>query len=289
MDIIFEKITAWLKELLIGAINGNLANLFDDVNSKTADIANQVGQTPDAWDIGIYQMIRTLSDNVIVPVAGIIITYVLCYELISMITEKNNLHDIDTWMFFKWLFKAFIAVYLVTHCFDITMAIFALGQYIVNSAAGLIGQNAAVDISAMVSAMQPALEAMEVPELALLTVESLIVSLSRKIMAVIITVILYGRMIEIYLMCSMAPIPFATLTNREWGQIGNNFLRALLALAFQGFLIMVCVGIYAVLVRSISASDNLHSWVFGVCAYTVILCIALIKSGAFAKSIFSAH
>jgi ABC-type phosphate/phosphonate transport system permease subunit len=282
---------AWLKELLIDAINGNLTNLFADVNSKTSTIAVQVGQTPSAWNADIYQMIRALSETVIVPVAGVIIAYVLCYELITMVTEKNNLHDIDTWMFFKWVFKAFVAVYLVTHCFDIAMAIFDLGQYIVSAAAGFVGGSTSIDITAALASLTPTLEAMEVPELLLLVIETLLVSLCMKIMAVIITVILYGRMIEIYLMCSVAPVPFATLTNREWGQMGTGYLRALLALAFQGFLLMVCVGIYAVLVRSVPSisTGNLHIWIFSVAAYTAILCIAMIKSGALSKTIFNSH
>jgi hypothetical protein len=291
MDTIFGKITEWLKELLISAINGNLTNLFGDVNGKTSDIAVQVGQTPAGWNADIFAMVRALSDTVIIPVAGIIISYILCYELITMVTEKNNLHDVDTWMFFKWVFKAFVAVYLVTNCFDISMAIFDLGQYIVNAAAGLIGGSTSIDISAALASIQPALEAMEVPELLLLVVETLLVSLCMKIMAVIIMVILYGRMIEIYLMCSVAPVPFATLTNREWGQAGNNFLRALIALAFQGFLLMVCVGIYSVLIRGIPSigTGNIHSWIFGIMGYTVILCIAMIKSGSLSKTIMNAH
>jgi hypothetical protein len=208
-----------------------------------------------------------------------------------MVTEKNNLHDIDTWIFFKWVFKAFVAVYLTANCFDIAMAIFDLGQHIVNAAAGLIGGSTSIDITSALAGIAPTLEAMGVPELLLLTVETLLVSLCMKIMAVIITVILYGRMIEIYLMCSVVPVPFATLTNREWGQMGTGYLRALLALAFQGFLLMVCVGIYAVLFRGVptAITGNIHAWIFAVMAYTVILCIAMVKSGALAKTVLGAH
>lgn len=289
MQSIFDAITEWIKQLLIGAIEGNLSNMFGDVNEKVGTIAQQVGTTPQAWNSNIFGMIRTLSETVIIPIAGIIITYVLCVELIGMITERNNLHDVDTWMFFKWFFKAWVAVFIVTHTFDITMAAFDVGQHVVSSAAGVIGGNTSIDVDATIAAMRSGLEALEIPELLLLTVETMLVSFCMKIMAVLITVIVYGRIIEIYLYTSVAPIPFATMTNREWGQIGNNYLKSLFALAFQGFFIMVCVGIYAVLVNDMIISDNIHSAIFSIAAYTVILCFSLFKTGSLSKAIFAAH
>ena len=289
MKGILDSINEWIREILIGAINGNLSTMFGDVNQKVGSIAGEVGQTPQAWNASIFSMIRTLSENVIVPVAGLVITYVLCYELITMITDKNNMHDVDTFMFFKWFFKSWVAVYLVTHTFDITMAVFELAQHVVGGAAGVIGNNTSINVNAALSSMQSQLGSMEIPELLLLVMETSLVSLCMKIMSILITVILYGRMIEIYLYCSVAPIPFATMTNREWGQIGNNYLRSLFALGFQGFLIMICVGIYAVLVNSMIIANNLHSAIFSLASYTVILCFSLFKSGALAKSIFNAH
>ena len=289
MKGILDSINEWIREILIGAINGNLSTMFGDVNEKVGSIAGEVGQTPQAWNASIFSMIRTLSENVIVPVAGLVITYVLCYELITMITEKNNMHDVDTFMFFKWFFKSWVAVYLVTHTFDITMAVFELAQHVVGGAAGVIGGNTIINVNSALSSMQSQLGLMEIPELLLLVMETSLVSLCMKIMSILITVILYGRMIEIYLYCSVAPIPFATMTNREWGQIGNNYLRSLFALGFQGFLIMICVGIYAVLVNTMIIANNLHSAIFSLASYTVILCFSLFKSGALAKSIFNAH
>ena len=289
MGSLFEWITDWIKEGLIDAITGQYTSIFNSVNNQVADVANQVGQTPQGWNANIFSMIQTLSENVIVPIAGLVITYVLCYELISMVTEKNNMHDVDTSMFFKWVFKAFVAVYLVTHTFDITMAVFDMAQHVVSGAAGVIGGSTEIDVAAALASMQSGLDAMEIPELLLLVMETSLVSLCMKIMSVLITVILYGRMIEIYAYCSVSPIPFATMTNREWGQIGNNYLKGLFALGFQGFLIMICVGIYAVLVGEMVLADNLHSAIFSLAAYTVILCFSLFKSGALAKSIFSAH
>ena len=289
MKGILDSISEWIREILIGAINGNLSTMFGDVNEKVGSIAGEVGQTPQAWNASIFSMIRTLSENVIVPVAGLVITYVLCYELITMITDKNNMHDVDTFMFFKWFFKSWVAVYLVTHTFDITMAVFELAQHVVGGAAGVIGNNTSINVNAALSSMQSQLGSMEIPELLLLVMETSLVSLCMKIMSILITVILYGRMIEIYLYCSVAPIPFATMTNREWGQIGNNYLRSLFALGFQGFLIMICVGIYAVLVNTMIIANNLHSAIFSLASYTVILCFSLFKSGALAKSIFNAH
>ena len=289
MGILTEWITEWLKGLLIEGIMGNLEGLFDTVNTRVGEISVQVGTTPAAWNAGVFSLIRQLSETVILPIAGLILTFVATYELIQMILEKNNMHDVDTFMFFKWFFKAWVAVYLVTHTFDITMAVFDVAQRVVSGAAGVIGGNTNIDVTAALSSMQDGLNDMEIPELLLLVMETSLVSLCMKIMSVLITVILYGRMIEIYLYCSVSPIPFATMTNREWGQIGSNYLKSLFALGFQGFLIMICVGIYAVLVNTLTVADNLHSAIFSIAAYTVILCFSLFKTGALAKSIFHAH
>lgn len=289
MGFILEKIEEAIKDLLMGWIESNLTNMFTDVNDKVGTIATEVGKTPASWDANIYQMIRGLSENVIVPIAGIIITFVLCYELISMITEKNNLHDTDTWMFFKWFFKAAVAIYLVTNTFDIVMAVFDIGQNVVAGAAGVINGSTSIDIDTTLAEMRTSMEAMGIGELLALSIETLLISLCLKIMSILITVILYGRMIEIYCTVSIAPIPVATMSNREWGSIGNNYLKALFALAFQGFLIMICVGIYAVLINNMIIAANIHSALFSVAAYTVILCFSLFKTGSLAKSLFNAH
>jgi len=289
MNSIIDKITQAICDFLISLIEGSLSTMFTDVNEKVATIAADVGQTPQGWNTSIFSLIQNISQTVILPIAGLIIAFVLCYELITMITEKNNMHDIDTFMFFKYFLKAGVAIYIVTHTFDITMAVFDVAQHVVSGAAGVISGSTNIDVAAALASMQSGLDAMEIPELLLLVMETSLVSLCMKIMSVLITVILYGRMIEIYLYCSVSPIPFATMTNREWGQIGNNYLKSLFAIGFQGFLIMICVGIYAVLVNSMIVADNLHSAIFSLAAYTVILCFSLFKSGALAKSIFAAH
>ena len=288
-NALFEEIEKWMRQLLSGMVTSNLTNMFTDVNQQTGEIASQVGQTPQGWNGSIFSMIRSLSNSVIIPIAGMIITFILCYELISMVTSANNMHDVDTFMFFKYFFKMWVAVWIVSHTFDMVMAIFDVGQHVVNSAAGVIGGSTAIDISSLVGQMSTTMQTMEIGELVLLALETLLVSFGMKVMSVIITVVLYGRMIEIYLYSSVAAIPFATMSNREWGQIGNNYLRGLLALAFQGFFIMVCVAIYAVLVSTMQISDNMHSALFGIAAYTVMLCFALLKTGSLSKSVFNAH
>jgi hypothetical protein len=284
---ILESITEWIKEILIGSIEHSLSSMFGDVNEKVGTIAAEVGQTPQGWNISIFNMIRTLSETVILPIAGIIITYILCAELIGMITDKNSMHDIDTFMFFRYFFKAWAAIFIVAHTFDITLAVFDLAQHVVSSAAGVIHGGTAIDINAAIASMN--LESYGIPELLLLMLETFIVSFCLRIMGVVITVILYGRMIEIYCVCSVAPIPMATMTNKEWGQVGNNYLRGLLALGFQGFFLMVCVGIYAVLVNDMIIASNIHSAIFSLAAYTVLLCFAMLKSGSLARSVFNAH
>lgn len=286
---LFEKIEEWIHDLLVTFITGNLTTMFTDVNDKAGTIATEVAKTPQGWNSNIFNMIHNLSDSVIVPIAGMIITFVLCYELISMITEKNNMHDLDTWMFFKWFFKAWIAVYLVSHTFDITMAIFDVGQRIVNAAAGVISSDTAIDVTATITDMQTKMETMELGELLQLSMETAVVSLCMKIISILISVVLVGRMIEIYIYSSISPVPFATLTNREWGQIGNNYVKGLLALGFQGFFIMVIVGIYCVLVHSMTIAADVHSALFSIAGYTVVLCFALFKTDNVSRSIFGAH
>lgn len=288
-DALFQEIEKWMRDLFTGMINSNLTNMFADVNQRTGEIAAQVGQTPQGWNGNIFSMIQSLSDSVIIPIAGMIITFVLCYELISMITSSNNMHEVDTFMFFKYFMKMWIAVFIVSHTFDLVMAIFDVGQHVVSSASGIISGSTSIDISGFLAQLAPLMESMEVSELVLLALETMLVSLGMKVISVVIVVILYGRMIEIYLYSSVAAIPFATMSNREWGQIGNNYLRGLLALAFQGFFMMVCVAIYAVLVANMQISENIHSAIFGIAAYTVLLCFALLKTGSLSKSIFNAH
>ena len=289
MNTIIERITEAIKEILIGMIQNGLEGMFVEVNDKVGTIASQVGQTPQGWNAGVFNLIQNLSQTVIVPIAGLIITFVLCYELITMVTQKNNFHEFETYNIFLWIFKAYVAIYLVTNTFNITMAVFDVGQQIVNGAAGVISGSTAVDASAAIATLTESLEEMEIGELFLLAMETLLISLTMSILSVIITVIMYGRMIEIYLYTSVAPIPFATMTNKEWGNIGNNYLKGLFALAFQGFFMLVCVGIYSVLVNAMTISTNLHGAMFSVAAYTVVLAFSLFKTGSLSKSIFNAH
>lgn len=276
--------------MLQGWVLDNLSTMFTDVNDKVGTIAGEVGQTPSAWNGSIFSMIRSLSENVMIPIAGLIISAILCYELITMAMDKNNMHEVGSEFFFRYLVKACVAVMLLSKTFDITMAIFDVGNHIVTQAAASISGSTSIDVEATLTNMfNSQLSTMGIGELIGLGIETMIVSLCMKIMSVLITVILYGRMIEIYLYISVAPVPFATLSNREWGSIGNNYIKGLCALAFQGFFIMVCVGIYSVLVASVAVASNLHTALWSVAAYTVILCFSLFKTGSLAKSVLNAH
>ena len=289
MDVIKKAIVDWLREILIGGIISNLSGMFDSVNEKVGTIAAEVGKTPQGWNASIFSMIQTLSENVIVPIAGLVITYVLCVELISMVTEKNNLHDIDTWMFFKWSFKTAAAVLIVTNTWNIVMGIFDAAQSVVNSAGGVIVSDASIDISSVVADLETRLAEMELGPLFGLWFQSLFVGITMWALTICIFIIVYGRMIEIYLVTSIAPIPMATMMNREWGQTGQNYLRGLLALGFQAFLIIVCVAIYAVLVQNIAVGSDISYAIWTCMGYTVLLCFTLFKSSSLAKSIFHAH
>ncbi len=289
MGGIIDKITDFIKEMLQGWVLTNLETMFTDVNEKVGTIAGEVSRTPSAWNSSIFQMIRTLSETVIVPIAGMIISFVLVYELITMVMDKNNMHDFDTSLFFRFLLKAGIAVSLLSKTFDVVMAIFDVGSHVVMQAAGFISGSTNLDVQATLASMlENQIDQMEIGELMGLGIETMLLSLGMKMMAVLITVILYGRMIEIYLYISIAPIPAATVANREWGSVGTNYVKGLVALAFQGFFIMVCVAIYAVLVSSITIASNLHQAVWSVAAYTILLCYSLFKTGSLSKSIFHA-
>lgn len=288
MDSILQQITDWLKEMLVEAIMGNLSGLFDSVNNQVGEIASDVGMTPANFSPGVFAMIRNISENVIIPIAGLILTFIVCHELIQLIIEHNNLANFETWIFFKWVFKTFVAVMLITNTFNITMAVFDVTQHVVNASAGIISGSTAIDASAL-ETMEETLNAMELGPLLGLFLQSFIVQVTMSILSVVIFVIVYGRMVEIYLMTSLAPIPFSTFGNREQSQIGQNYLRSLFALGFQGFLIIICVGIYAVLVQSVAFSDDIIASIWGVMGYTVLLCFTLFKTGSLAKSVFSAH
>lgn len=288
MDSILQQITDWLKEMLVEAIMGNLSGLFDSVNNQVGEIASDVGMTPANFSPGVFAMIRNISENVIIPIAGLILTFIVCHELIQLIIDHNNLANFETWIFFKWVFKTFVAVMLITNTFNITMAVFDVSQHVVNASAGIISGSTAVDASAL-ETMEETLNAMELGPLLGLFLQSFIVQVTMSILSVMIFVIVYGRMVEIYLMTSLAPIPFSTFGNREQSQIGQNYLRSLFALGFQGFLIIICVGIYAVLVQSVAFSDDIIASIWGVMGYTVLLCFTLFKTGSLAKSVFSAH
>lgn len=290
MDSILDKITDLIKEMLQGWVLTNLDTMFTDVNTKVGTIAGEVSKTPSAWNAGIFNMIKTLSENVMIPIAGMIISFVVVYELITMVIDKNNMHEFDTSLFFRFLFKACIAVMLLSKTFDIVVAVFDVGSHIVTSAAAHVSGSTSIDVSATLQSMfNSQLSTMSIGELIGLGMETMIISMCMKIMSVLITVILYGRMIEIYLYISVAPVPCATVTNREWGSIGTNYFKGLCALAFQGFFIMVCVAIYAVLVGTVAVASDLHSALWSVAAYTVILCFSLFKTGNLAKSIWNAH
>ena len=288
MDSIFQQITEWLKEVIISAIMGNLSGMFESVNTQVGEIATSVGVTPANFSPEVFAMVRNVSESVIIPIAGLILTFIACYELIQMIIDHNNLANFETWIFFKWVFKTFMAVMLITNTFNITMAVFDVAQHVVNSSAGIIAGDTAIDATAL-EQLEETLNGMELGPLIGLLMQSFVIQFTMSALAIVIFVIVYGRMIEIYLMVSLAPIPFSTFGNREQSQIGQNYLRSLFAIGFQGFLIIICVGVYAVLVQSVAFSDDIIASIWGVMGYTVLLCFTLFKTGGLAKSVFSAH
>ena len=288
MGILTEWITEWLKGLLIEGIMGNLTGLFDTVNTRVGEIAVQVGTTPAAWNAGVFSLIRQISETVILPIAGLILTFVATYELIQMLIDRNNLHDIDTWLFFKWIFKTAAAILILSNTFNIVNAVFDVSQSVIARSAGVI--QGSTDITPdMLATLEATLETMELGSLVGLFMQTMLIGLTMKALSIIIFVLVYGRMLEIYMLTSLAPIPVATLSNREVGQMGQNYLKSLFAVGFQGLLILLCVGIYGVLVQGISTSGDPIGAIWGCVGYTVLLCFMLFKTGSISKSIFGAH
>lgn len=289
MNFLWDKVTEWLKELLIGSIMSNLTGLFDNVNRQVAGIADNVGATPQAWNGGVFGMIRNLSDNVILPIAGVILALVATLELIQMIVDRNNMHDMDTFMLAKWVFKTACAVVIVTNTWNIVVAVFDVAQSVVSRASGLVIADTDIRIDSVIVGLEAKLAEMELGALFGLWVQSMFVGFTMWALAICIFIITYGRMIEIYLVTSVAPIPMATMANREWGQMGQNYLRSLFALGFQAFLIIICVAIYAILVRGIAVESDVSTAIWTCMGYTVLLCFTLFKTSSLARSIFHAH
>lgn len=288
MDSVLQAIEDWLHDVLVGGIMNNLSGMFSSVNDEVASIASDVAMSPANFSPGVFALVRNVSESVIVPIAGLILTFIACYELIQLIIEKNNLAHFETWIFFKWVFKTFVAVTIISNTFNIVLAVFDVTQHVITNAGGIIQGSTAVS-EAQILALQSTVEAMDVPSLIGLWLQSLLVQITLMAISKVIFVIIYARMIEIYLMTSMAPIPFSTFANREIGHMGQNYFKSLFALGFQGFLILICVAIYAVLVQSISFSSDVISAIWGVMGYTILLCFTLFKTGSLAKSILGAH
>lgn len=289
MEFIWTAIEEWVKSILVGGIVKALAGMFDSVNNQVADISGQIALTPQGWNASIFNMIRSLSDSIILPIAGAILAFVMTLELIQMITDRNNLHDMDTWMFFKWVFKSAAAVLIVSNTWNIVMGIFEASQSVVSNAAGLIQGSTAIDISTATADLEARLMEMELGELYGLWIQAQLVGITMWALTICIFIVIYGRMIEIYLVTSIAPIPMAAMLGKEWGGMGQNYLRSLLALGFQAFLIIVCVAIYAVLVQNIAVQPDISTAIWTCMGYTVLLCFTLFKTGSLSKSIFNVH
>ena len=287
--MILDWLEEWFKGVLIDGITSNLTGLFDTVNGKVGEIAADVGATPQDWNSGVFNMLRSLSETVIVPIAGAILALIMCYELIQLIAEKNSMHDMDSWMLFRWVFKSAAAVLLVANTWNIVMGVFDLTQSVVNQSAGVIIGNTSIDITAVVTDLENRLSDMDIGGLLGLWFQSLFVGLTMNILSICIMLVVYGRLIEIYLVTSLGPIPLATIGNSEWRGMGQGYLKSLFALGFQAFLIMVVTGIYAVLVQSIALSADVSGAIWGCMGYTVLLCFCLFKTGSIAKAVFAAH
>ena len=289
MDFLWASITDWLRDVLVSGILSNLSGMFDGVNEKIGDIAGQVGATPQAWNSSIFNMVHSLSETVILPIAGVMLAFIMTLELIQMVTERNSQHDVDSWMFFRWIFKTACAILIVSNTWNIVMGAFDAAQEVVSRSAGVITGDASIDLTAVIPNMEAQLRAMELGPLLGLWFQSMFIGITMWALTICIFIITYGRMIEVYLVTSVAPIPMAAMLGKEFGGMGQNYLKSLFALGFQAFLIMVCVAIYAILVQSIAVSGDISKAIWTCMGYTVLLCFTLFKTGSLAKAVFQAH
>ena len=289
MDFLWASITDWLRDVLVSGILSNLSGMFDGVNEKIGDIAGQVGATPQAWNSSIFNMVHSLSETVILPIAGVMLAFIMTLELIQMVTERNSLHDVDSWMFFRWIFKTACAILIVSNTWNIVMGAFDAAQEVVSRSAGVITGDASIDLTAVIPDMEAQLRAMELGPLLGLWFQSMFIGITMWALTICIFIITYGRMIEVYLVTSVAPIPMAAMLGKEFGGMGQNYLKSLFALGFQAFLIMVCVAIYAILVQSIAVSGDISKAIWTCMGYTVLLCFTLFKTGSRAKAVFQSH
>ena len=287
--MILDWLEEWFKGVLIDGITSNLTGLFDTVNGKVGEIVADVGATPQDWNSGVFNMLRSLSETVIVPIAGAILALIMCYELIQLIAERNSMHDMDSWMLFRWVLKSAAAIILVSNTWNIVMGVFDITQSVVNQSAGVIIGNTSIDITAVVTDLENRLSDMDIGGLLGLWFQSLFVGLTMNILSICIMLVVYGRLIEIYLVTSLGPIPLATIGNSEWRGMGQGYLKSLFALGFQAFLIMVVTGIYAVLIQNIALDGDVSGAIWGCMGYTVLLCFCLFKTGSIAKAVFAAH
>ncbi|MBQ4372690.1 MAG: hypothetical protein II785_01175 [Lachnospiraceae bacterium] len=288
MERIFEQMTSWIKDWLVDALMDIMTGMFDSINSQVADVATNVATSPANFTPGVYNLMQQVSNNAIMPIAGMILTFIACYELIQLVIAHNNLANFETWIFFKWIFKTYVAVMLITHCFDITMAIFDVAGHVITSSGNIIQNSTAVN-AAQLSQLRSTLEGMSIGSLIPLFGELFLLNIGIKVMSMMVFLVIYGRMIEIYLMISLAPLPFATFGNKEQSQIGQNYVKSLVALGFQGFLILICVAIYAVLIQNVTISSDLAGSLWSILGYNILLVFALFKTSSLSKRIFSAQ
>lgn len=284
---LFDKIEEFFRELLLGGIQANLESMFLDINDKVNTIATDVGQTPVGFNGDVFNFIKNINDSVIVPIAGLIITAVLCIELISMVVNKNNMHDTDTFDFFRYIIKMWVAVWIASHAFEFSMAVFDVAQTMVSKSAEVINTSATISQDQIITLMNT-IKDKNLGELMMILFETSLVKLALQIISIVITLVVYGRMFEIYVYSSVSSIPFATMGNRDWGTIGTNYIKGLFALGLQGLFLMVCLGIYVVLVKTINITD-IHTSIFGILGYAILLGMTMMKSGTLAKSILNAH
>ena len=284
---LFGKIEEFFKDIIIDVIKDNLSAMLVDINDKVSTVAGEVGKTPSSWNSEVFTFIKSINTNVVLPIAAIILTAILCIELIQVVMRKNSMQDTDTFEFFKYIIKMWIAVWLVSHAFDFSMAVFDVAQSMIGKAAGVVGTSANITPGNF-DAMVDALKTKELGTLIGIALETGLVKFSLTILSILITVILYGRMIEIYIYCSVAAIPFSTMGNKEWGSIGTNYIKSLFALGLQGLFILIFFGIYAVLVKTVNFTD-IHTSILQVLAYGLILGVMMMKSGSIAKAILNSH
>ncbi len=302
MDFVFERLDLWIKGILADTVCSNLRSMMETIQTLTVGLDSELALSPDSYNADMWSMLQNVIDSAIVPVASLVLTAIMCLELISWLNEQNNMRTTGDIMaqFVKFIVRLFIGVLLVQKSYDITLWVFRLSNFVIFNAIGTINTSISADIlsGSSLEAIKETLVTLEIGDLLTIIGVSFLASLATVIIQAAAWIVILGRVIQIYMYCSVGAIPYATLTHKETSGIGKNYLLNLAALGFQGFFMLIAIAMYGYLINdAISKLDpgdlvspmGFISFVLKLLCCGGALLFTLIGSKSLSKSIFNAH